>query len=102
MLGKARTASLKTKFRKTFATYFFPVGNDIRQMMTDWVHYLRIEKLWGLEDPISKGRELPRGPVVISKRPDLTAAAGCYSGVTLTNFFENFTTQRVHILQYNQ
>jgi integrase len=43
---------VKTKFRKTFATYFFPVGDDIRQIVTDWVHYLRIEKLWGLDDPL--------------------------------------------------
>jgi hypothetical protein len=43
---------VKTKFRKTFATYFFPVGEDIRQIVTDWVHYLRIEKLWGLGDPL--------------------------------------------------
>ena len=38
---------VKTKFRKTFATYFFPVGDDIRQIVTDWVHYLQIEKLLG-------------------------------------------------------
>jgi integrase len=43
---------VKTKFRKTFATYFFGVGDDIRQIVTDWVHYLRIEKLWGLGDPL--------------------------------------------------
>ena len=43
---------VKTKFRKTFATYFFPVGDEIRQIVTDWVHYLRIEKLWGLDDPL--------------------------------------------------
>ena len=43
---------VKTKFRKTFATYFFPVGDDIRQIVTDWVHYLRTEKLWGLDDPL--------------------------------------------------
>jgi integrase len=43
---------VNTKFRKTFATYFFPVGDDIQQIVTDWVHYLRIEKLWGLDDPL--------------------------------------------------
>ena len=26
---------VKTKFRKPFATYFFPVGDDIRQIVTD-------------------------------------------------------------------
>jgi hypothetical protein len=47
-----RRPRVKTKFRKTFATYFFPVGDEIRQIVTDWVHYLRIEKLWGLDDPL--------------------------------------------------
>jgi hypothetical protein len=64
---------VKTKFRKTFATYFFPVGDDIRQIVTDWVHYLRLS---GLDDPLSQGRELPWGPVVILKRSDLTETAG--------------------------
>ena len=32
---------VKTKFSKTFITYFFPVGNEIRQMVNDWVLYLR-------------------------------------------------------------
>lgn len=41
-----------TKFSKTFMTYFFPVGDDIRQIVVDWVDYLKREKLWGNEDPL--------------------------------------------------
>ena len=37
---------MKTKFSKTFITYFFPVGNEIHQMVNDWVVYLRQERLW--------------------------------------------------------
>jgi hypothetical protein len=32
---------VKTKFSKTFTTYFFPVGEDIRQIVADWVTFLR-------------------------------------------------------------
>jgi integrase len=43
---------VKTKFSKSFATWFFPVGEDIRRIVVDWVTYLRQEKLWGLDDPL--------------------------------------------------
>ena len=31
---------VKTKFSKTFTTYFFPVGEYARQIVADWVRYL--------------------------------------------------------------
>jgi integrase len=43
---------VKTKFSKTINTFFFPVGDDIRAIVTDWITYLRKEKLFGLDDPI--------------------------------------------------
>jgi integrase/recombinase XerC len=43
---------VKTKFSKTFTTYFFPVGEDIRKIVTEWVDFLRAEKLWGNDDPL--------------------------------------------------
>jgi integrase len=43
---------VKTKFSKSFATWFFPVGEDIPRIVVDWVNYLRKEKLWGLDDPL--------------------------------------------------
>ena len=43
---------VKTKFSKTFTTYFFPVGDDVRQIVVDWVQYLREVKLWGNDDPL--------------------------------------------------
>jgi integrase len=43
---------VKTKFSKSFTTWFFPVGEDIRQIVVDWVNYLRQQKLWGLDDPL--------------------------------------------------
>lgn len=43
---------VKTKFSKTFTTYFFPVGDEIEAIVADWVSYLRQQKLWGGEDPL--------------------------------------------------
>lgn len=41
-----------TKFSKSFTTYFFNVGDDVRQIFDAWVNYLRQEKLWGNDDPL--------------------------------------------------
>jgi integrase len=43
---------VNTKFSKSFTTWFFRVGDDIRQIVVEWVNYLRQEKLWGLDDPL--------------------------------------------------
>lgn len=43
---------VKTKNSKTFTTFFFPVGDEIRKIVADWVTYLRDELLWGNDDPL--------------------------------------------------
>jgi integrase len=43
---------VKTKFSKTFFTFFFPVGDKIRGIVAEWVSYLREVKLWGGDDPL--------------------------------------------------
>lgn len=43
---------VKTKFSKTINTFFFPVGDDIRAIVLDWIAYLRKEKLFGMDDSI--------------------------------------------------
>ncbi len=43
---------VKTKFSKTFTTYFFPVGDEFRQIVVAWVTFLREELLWGNDDPL--------------------------------------------------
>jgi site-specific recombinase XerD len=43
---------VRTKFSKTFTTWFFPVGDDIRQIVVDWVGYLTAEMLFGPVDPL--------------------------------------------------
>jgi integrase/recombinase XerD len=43
---------VKTKFGKTIYTYFFPVGEDIEQIVVDWVNYLYKTKLFNPDDPV--------------------------------------------------
>ena len=43
---------VNTKFSKTFPTFFFPVGDEIRAIVAEWVSYLREVKLWGADDPL--------------------------------------------------
>ena len=43
---------VKTKFGKLICTKFFPVGNDIEQIVIDWVKFLREEKLYSDNDPL--------------------------------------------------
>jgi integrase len=43
---------VRTKFSKTFTTYFFPVGEDVLAIFAEWVAFLQKERLWGLDDPL--------------------------------------------------
>ncbi len=43
---------VRTKFSKTFTTFFFPVGDNVRRIVEDWVLLLRKSLLWGPDDPL--------------------------------------------------
>ena len=43
---------VRTKFSKSFTTYFFPVGDGMREIASQWVGYLKGARLWGNEDPL--------------------------------------------------
>jgi integrase/recombinase XerD len=43
---------VNTKFSKSFTTWFFPVGDDVRSTVHEWIVYLRDQKLWGGDDPL--------------------------------------------------
>lgn len=53
---------VRTKRAKTFATWFFPVGKDIQQIVVEWVTYLREEKGFGPDDPIFPKSRVAPGP----------------------------------------
>lgn len=44
--------NVKTKFSKTFETYFFPVGEEIVLIVEEWVRHLREDLLFGSDDPL--------------------------------------------------
>jgi hypothetical protein len=52
---------VNTKFSKTFTTFFFPVGDEIRGIVAEWVLYLRGEKLWGSDDPLFPATRISLG-----------------------------------------
>lgn len=52
---------VKTKFSKTFNTFFFPVGDEISEIVAEWVAYLREEKLWGNNDPLFPATRITLG-----------------------------------------
>ncbi len=43
---------VNTKFSKTFNTFFFPVGDEVRMIVVEWITYLREERLWGNDDSL--------------------------------------------------
>ena len=43
---------VQTKFSKTFTTYFFPVGDDVKSIVVEWVRYLKEECKFGNDDPL--------------------------------------------------
>ena len=43
---------VKTKFSKTFTTYFFPVGHEVLEVFAGWVSMLKQDLLWGNDDPL--------------------------------------------------
>jgi integrase len=43
---------VRTKFSKSFPTWFFPVGGGAREIVAEWIRYLRMVLLWGDDDPL--------------------------------------------------
>ncbi len=44
--------SVRTKNRKTFTSWFFPIGDDIEAIVVDWVGRLKVDRLFGPDDPV--------------------------------------------------
>ncbi len=43
---------VRTKFAKTFRTYFMPIGGDALAILQAWTEELRSDHLWGPSDPL--------------------------------------------------
>ena len=53
---------VRTKFSKTFRTWFFPVGGDALEIVTDWVSHLRERLLWSDEDALFPSTRIEVAP----------------------------------------
>jgi integrase len=53
---------VRTKFAKTFTTWFFPVGGDALTIVTDWINWLRRERHWGDDDALFPATLCGLGP----------------------------------------
>ncbi len=66
---------VRTKHAKTFTTKFFPVGDDIRQIVIAWTEFLREQKAFGPDDPVfpktkvANGDDLQFRAVSIDREP---------------------------------
>ena len=49
---------VRTKNRKTFTTWFFPVGDEPRTIVEDWLETLKTECLFGPDDPLFPATEM--------------------------------------------
>jgi len=52
----------RTKFRKSFTTWFFPVGNDIEAIVTEWIKELSEDNLYGPSEPLFPATKVGIGP----------------------------------------
>jgi integrase len=52
---------VRTKFSKSFTTWFFPVSEEIHKIVADWVEFLRTEKLFGPNDPLFPATQVAVG-----------------------------------------
>ena len=54
---RARTVNqdareVRTKARKTFVSVFFPVGDEVERIVSDWIAELETDQLFGPDDPL--------------------------------------------------
>jgi integrase len=53
---------VRTKFAKTFTIWFFPVGEEVRTIVEDWVCFLTAVRRWDPADPLFPATRVVLGP----------------------------------------
>jgi integrase len=66
---------VRTKFSKFFPTWFFPVGDEIRAIVAEYVERLRREALCGPDDPLFPATLVRPGPDRLFQSVGLARAA---------------------------
>ena len=83
---------VRTKFSKTFTTWFFPVGNDIKQIVVDWVRYLATTELFGPTDPLFPATRIMQDQYHLFQTGGLSRAHWSNATPIRTIFKEAFTS----------
>ncbi len=83
-------AEVNTKFSKRIETFFAPVGDDLKQLVIDWVRYLREVKLYGNDDPVFPRTLCVLGPDLCFKADGLEPVAWSSAGPIRIIFKEAF------------
>jgi integrase len=83
---------VRTKFSKTFTTWFFPVGEDVRQIVVDWVKYLATEQLFGPIDPLFPATVIVQDQYHLFQTGGLSRAHWSNATPIRTIFKEAFTS----------
>jgi hypothetical protein len=52
---------VNTKFSKTFATWFFPVGDETRQIIECWIEFLKTDLQFGPDEPLFPATKIGLG-----------------------------------------
>ncbi|MGD9885636.1 MAG: tyrosine recombinase XerC, partial [Reyranella sp.] len=81
-----------TKFGKTFRTWFFPVGDDIRRIVEEWAAFLSRELLWGPDDPLFPATRVDVGPDLRFHRIGLERRHWASAGPVRVIFRRAFTS----------
>jgi integrase len=82
---------VKTKNRKTFTSWFFPVGEDIEGILHDWIEELRTVHLFGPGDPLFPSTERTLDANNCFQASGITRQPWASAGPIRTVFREAFT-----------
>jgi len=83
---------VNTKFSKTFNTYFFPIDDEIKNIVIDWVNYLKTVLLFGENDPV-----FPKTKMIVSNDGKFITA-----GVTLEHWSNASPIRRIFKESFEQ
>ena len=83
---------VRTKFSKTFTTWFFPVSEDVQQIVVDWLKYLATEQLFGPVDPLFPATEIVQDQYHLFQTGGLSRAHWSNATPIRTIFKDAFTS----------
>ena len=90
---------VRTKNRKTFTSWFFPVGDDFEAVVTEWIAYLRDELFFGASDPMFPATQIALGEEREFKVTEITRQHWKTTAPNSTGLPCCFFARRITLLQ---